>query len=112
MKPSEIVSKLHGVFIFYLLFGGIFISQREFLVFLIPTLQYQYLINNNKCLLTQIQEKLMNDETKKEDTSEIKIQSFITNQMEKYNIKIKPEISEKALHTILYCLFMGNYFML
>ena len=110
MKSHEIVNKIHSGFLFYLLFGGFIISQRNFLVFLIPSLQYQYLINNEKCILTQLEEKLINN--KKEKKEEVILEPFINIKLKEYNINIKPEIREKALHTILYCLFMGNYLMM
>ena len=46
MKKSEIVNKIHSVIIVYLLCGWIFESQREYLVFLLPSLQYQFLMTS------------------------------------------------------------------
>ena len=65
MKKSEIVSKIHGSIILYLLGGWIFESQRKYLVFFLPTIQFQFLVNNNLCILTQLERKLLIQE--KED---------------------------------------------
>ena len=55
MNNSEIVNKFHGPVVLYLLSGWIFESQRKYLVFFIPTIQFQFLINNNMCILTQLE---------------------------------------------------------
>ena len=78
MKNSEIVANIHGFVIFYLLFGGIFYSQRGVLVWFLPTLQYQFLVNNNTCLLTQLEDKLKIEEKSddnKDDNKDDKIKS-------------------------------------
>ena len=59
MKNYEIVNKIHSSLIIYLLLGGFFPSQREFLVLFLPTLQFQFLINDNTCVLTQLENKLI-----------------------------------------------------
>tara|TARA_B110000285_G_scaffold164450_1_gene183657 strand:+ start:126 stop:470 length:345 start_codon:yes stop_codon:yes gene_type:complete len=111
MKYSKIVNNIHSLFIFYLLFGGFFINQRGILVVLIPTLQYQFLINNDKCILTQVEEQLINNENNEnnENNTEIKIDSFIFTKMEEYNIVVEPVLRERLINTLLYFLFIGNY---
>tara|TARA_B110000285_G_scaffold80555_1_gene92970 strand:+ start:1462 stop:1821 length:360 start_codon:yes stop_codon:yes gene_type:complete len=115
MKYSNIVNYIHSLLIFYLLFGGFFINQRGILVVLIPTLQYQFLINNNKCILTQLEEKLINRENKKDNENkidnEIKIDSFIFTKMKEYNIIIEPVLRDRLINTLLYCLFIGNIYV-
>ena len=60
MKKSEIINKIHSILIFYCIFGFIFENQRKNLLLFLPTLQYQFLINDNQCILTQIENKLIN----------------------------------------------------
>lgn len=114
MKNSEIVANIHGIIIFYLLFGGLFYSQRGFLVWFLPTLQYQFLVNNNTCLLTQledklkIEEKLENGDDNKDD--KIKSEGFVDGILKKHNIVIESDKREIAIHTIVYMCFLGNYF--
>ena len=111
MKNSEIVANIHGFVIFYLLFGGIFYSQRGFLVWFLPTLQYQFLVNNNTCLLTQLEDKLKIEE-KNDDNKDDKIKSegFVDGILKKHNIVIESDKREMAIHTIVYLCFLGNYF--
>ena len=54
MKLSVIVNNCHSFLIIYLLFGWLIESQRDILVFVLPTLQYQFLVNENQCILTQL----------------------------------------------------------
>ena len=61
MKKSEIIDKLHSVLIIYFLFGWMIESQRLNLVLLLPTLQFQFLMNNNECLLTSLENKYLNE---------------------------------------------------
>jgi hypothetical protein len=115
MKNSEIVANIHGFVIFYLLFGGIFYSQRGFLIWFLPTLQYQFLVNNNTCLLTQLEDKLKIEEKSddnKDDNKDDKIKSegFVDGILKKHNIVIESDKREMAIHTIVYLCFLGNYF--
>ena len=57
MKKSEIISYTHSSVILYLLFGWMFENQRENLLLLLPTIQFQFLINDNSCILTQLENK-------------------------------------------------------
>ena len=70
MKYSKIVHNLHIASIIYLLFGWILPSHRIILVFMIPSLQFQWLVNNNQCFLTQIEQQLLKDEKKDEAAKE------------------------------------------
>ena len=72
MKQSEIVNHIHSFTTIYLLFGWILQSQRIILVFMLPTVQFQWLVNDNKCFLTQIEHQLLNDERKKDDSKKEK----------------------------------------
>ena len=113
MKNSEIVANIHGFVIFYLLFGGLFYSQRGFLVWFLPTLQYQFLVNNNTCLLTQLEDKLKIEEKSDDDDNKgdkIKSEGFIDGILKKHNIVIESDKREIAIHTIVYMCFLGNYF--
>ena len=90
--------------------GGILESQRSFLVLIIPTLQFQFLLNDNKCILTQLEERLINNERNGDDKKEIQIDGFINRKLVDYNVNVK--IDDMLLHITLYSLFLGNYFMM
>lgn len=108
MNKSEIISKIHTMSIFYLIFGWIFQSQRIVLVFLIPTIQFQWLINNNQCVLTQIEQNLLRKETNKNIIHD----SFIGKMFKKYNLDITERNRELLINNILYSSFMISYFMM
>ena len=72
MKKSEIINKLHSVLIIYFLFGWMIESQRLNLVLLLPTLQFQFLMNNNECLLTSLENQYLIEEK-----SDEQIESFV-----------------------------------
>ena len=57
MKYSGIIDNFHSFLIIYLLFGWLIESQRDILVFVLPTLQYQFLVNENQCVLTQLEKR-------------------------------------------------------
>ena len=108
MKSFEIVNKIHSSLIIYLLLGGFFPSQREFLVLFLPTLQFQFLINDNTCVLTQLENKLIKYE--KEDVKKEESNGFIDSKLKQYNIQVDPIKLEIAINSVIYCCFLANYF--
>ena len=119
MKKSEIVSYTHSSVILYLLFGWIFENQRENLILLLPTIQFQFLINDNNCILTQLENKFLNQE-KKEDKKEDKeddnkeeviVDSFIGKKLKEYNIDVTEKTREMIIHGFTYGSFLLNYYL-
>ena len=108
MNNSEIVNKFHGLVVLYLLSGWIFESQRKYLVFFIPTIQFQFLINNNMCILTQLEKKLLIREKKEE---EIKYDSF-TDKKKEYNIHLSPNTMEYLINGVIYGSFVISYYLM
>ena len=103
MKKSEMISNLHTILIIYFLFGWILESQREYLVFCLPTMQYQFLVNNNECFLTQLENKYLKEEGGKEKLS------FIGNQLKKLNIDLSDRVREYIIHSSVYVSFVISY---
>ncbi len=82
MKKSDIISYAHSSVISYLLFGWIFESQRQNLILLLPSIQFQFLVNDNNCILTQLENKFMKEEKNKDkkedkDDNEVLVDSFV-----------------------------------
>ena len=100
MNKANIINKMHTSIIIYLLIGWMVESQRKYMVFLLPSIQYQFLINNNKCVLTKIEEK--------KDRND----SFIDKKLKEYNINIEPNLREKIIHSMVYGSFIISYFMM
>ena len=101
MKKSDIIDKLHSVIIIYLLFGWIIASQRSNLVLLLPTLQFQFLMNNNECLLTNLENKYLSKDKQ--------IESFVDKKLKQININVRPFIREYITHSSVYMSFLISY---
>lgn len=119
MKKSQIINKLHSILIIYCIFGFIFQSQRKYLLLFLPSLQYQFLVNDNNCILTQLENKLIKQEKNeinkknkgdKQDKDE-EFDSFIGSKLKEYNINLSNKVREKLIHTFLYGCFLTNYFL-
>ena len=104
MKKSEIIDKLHSVLIIYFLFGWMIESQRLNLVLLLPTLQFQFLMNNNECLLTSLENKYLSEEK-----SDEQIESFVDKKLKQINISVRPFIREYITHSSVYMSFLISY---
>lgn len=109
---SQLINHFHQFIILYLLFGWTVESQRDYLIFFLPSIQYQFLINNNMCILTQLENKILEYESKKDESKTKEISdSFINKTLKKYNINIDPSSREKIIHTSVYVSFCMNYFL-
>ena len=109
---SQLINHFHQFIIFYLLLGWTLESQRDYLIFFLPSIQYQFLINNNMCILTQLENKILEYESKKDESKKKEISdSFINKILKKYNINIDPSVREKIIHTSVYVSFCINYFL-
>ena len=100
-KKVLFINRFHSIFASYLLFGWIFESQRKVLVFLIPTLQFQFLVNNNMCILTQLENLYLKDE-KKED-------SFVGKKLKEYQIESSDRKREIMINGLIYLSFFISY---
>ena len=107
MKKSEIINKVHSFLILYFLFGWIFESQRQYLVLLLPSLQYQFLMNNNDCLLTQYENKLL-----KEEKNDKIMESFVETKLKQLNITVSSRIRESIIHTTVFSSFLLSYYLM
>ena len=114
MKQSQIVHYFHLTLVVYMLFGWVFQSQRMILVFLIPTTQFHWLINDNQCMFTQLEKKLLNDEKKKDDKNaeEIQHDSFVGSMLQKCNIDLSEKIRETVINCCVYSSFLISYCLL
>tara|TARA_B100000214_G_C23944920_1_gene617541 strand:- start:968 stop:1303 length:336 start_codon:yes stop_codon:yes gene_type:complete len=111
MKKSEIINKIHSSGIVYLLSGWIFESQRKYLVFFLPTVQFQFLVNDNQCLMTQLERYYLIQE-KQSDTTEIIYDSFVEKKLKEWGINIQPKYRECLINSGLYCSFLISYWLM
>ena len=114
MKQSEIINKIHSFVVVYILLGWIFESQRLFMVFFLPTVQFQFLVNENNCVLTQFEKKLLIEEQKesKKEEEEIVYDSFVGTKLKEWNIELKPKYREYLIHTAVYSSFLLSYYLM
>ena len=114
MKQSQIVHYFHLTLIMYMLFGWVLQSQRIILIFLIPTTQFHWLINDNQCMFTQLENKLLNDEKKKDEKNaeEIQHDSFVGSMLQKCNIDLSERIRETMINCCVYSSFLISYCLL
>lgn len=101
IKISEMIHMIHNLTSVYFLFGWMIPSQRVNLVFLIPSLQYQLLVNNNMCVLTQL-ENYYSEE--KEKTN-----SFTDKKLKEYGISMSDINRERMINSFLYLSFLISY---
>ena len=114
MKQSQVVHYFHLTLVVYMLFGWVLQSQRIILVFFLPTVQFHWLINDNQCIFTQLENKLLNDEKKKDDknTEEIQHESFVGSMLQKCNIDLSERIRETVINCCVYSSFLISYCLL
>jgi hypothetical protein len=98
-----LINRFHSIFSSYLLFGWIFESQRKVLVFIIPTLQFQFSVNNNMCILTQLENRYLKDEKKGD--------SFIGKKLKEYNIQLNDRKREIMINSLIYLSFFISYWV-
>ena len=112
IKKSELINKFHSFIVLYILFGWLIENQRGFLLFFIPSVQFQFLVNNNTCILTQLENKLLELESdKKEDNKNELNNSFVDKKMKELGIRLSPKIREYLVYSSGYISFLITYAM-
>ena len=101
MNISKSINVFHSITSIYFICGWIIPSQRINLVFLLPTLQYQFLMNNNMCLLTQLENKYLKEEEKSD--------SFTGKKLKEYGIVVDKINSERLVNSLIYLSFLISY---
>ena len=80
----------------------------KYLVFLLPTVQFQFLINNNECVITQLENRLLKEEKREDEVKE----SFVICQLRYFNIHLEPHICRNLIHGCVYGSFLMSYFLM
>ena len=81
--------------------GWIIPSQRQILVLLLPTLQYQFLVNNNTCILTQLENRYSIEKDKNN--------SYVDKKFKEYGIQIDASKTEMLINSAIYMSFLMSY---
>ena len=127
IKKSEVINKIHIVVYLYLVFGWLFsLTSCKFILFFSPTVMAQWGINNDRCILTQLEEKykkeeLVNvkilkkddnqivDKDEKEDKDKEENISFTRNMFKKFGIDITERGSNILTYMVAYHSFLQSY---
>lgn len=106
IKASTIVNKFHTIIYLYLIFGWLIsLNSCKVLVGLSPTVMVQWGVNDNKCILTQLEKYLI----KKEKKNIIQETSFTGDTLKKLNIIITPQQITFLSYLVLYHSFLQSY---
>ena len=127
IKKSEVINKIHIVVYLYLIFGWLFsLTSCKFLLFFSPTVMAQWGINNDRCILTQLEEKykkeeLVNvkilkkddnqivDKGEKEDKEKEENISFTRHMFKNFGIDITERGSHILTYMVAYHSFLQSY---
>jgi hypothetical protein len=101
MNKARLINIVHNFTTIYFLVGWIIPSQRPNLVLLLPTLQYQFLVNNNMCILTQLENKYSIEKDKNN--------SFVDKKLKEYGIQIDASKTEMLINSAIYMGFLMSY---
>ena len=124
LKISEIVNKFHIFLSGYIVSGWMFSDiHSKILLGLIPAVYANWLLNDHKCILTVLEHKLIEKETKDdfkkddfkkgdkkdEDEEEEVYEGFILKMLKSHYININNDDLNKILTVISYHSFLQSY---
>ena len=123
IKLSEIVNKFHLFLSGYIVVGWMFSDiHSKILLGLIPSVYGNWLVNDHKCVLTVLEQKLIEkegdlkkdddikkDDDKKDDEEEEVYEGFILKMLKSHNIDIKNDDLNNILTVISYHSFIQSY---
>ena len=110
---SKNISLFHGLLSFYIAFGFLLSEgHQKVLIGLIPSMYGNWLMDDNKCIFTRLEDHFSRSPDKKEEDSNPKLeeQGFITRKINSLGIPITNETGHKitvlvGAHTFIQCYF-------
>lgn len=121
LKLSEIVNKFHLFLSGYIVVGWMFSDiHSKILLGLIPSVYGNWLVNDNKCLLTVLEHKMIEiegsrevdskkDDSKKDDEEDEVYEGFFLKMIKSHGIDINNNDLNKILTVISYHSFLQSY---
>ena len=91
-----------------MLLGWLIESQRKYLVVLLPTVQFQFLVNNDECVITQLENKFLKEEKREDEIKE----SFVNSQLKYLNIHLESHVRKNMIYGCVYGSFLLSYFLM
>ena len=99
---ADRISNIHMALCFYSSVGWLSGYHSRILVFLLPTMMFNWLMDDDNCWMTRLENYFrMNKEKIKE--------GFIENKLTEYNIDIKDINIDKCINIYTYILFILSY---
>ena len=110
---SKNIALFHGLLSFYIAFGFLLSEgHQKVLIGLIPSMYGNWLMDDNKCIFTRLEDHFSRSPDKKEEDSNPKLeeQGFITRKINSLGIPITNETGHKitvlvGAHTFIQCYF-------
>ena len=108
---SKNIALFHSLLSFYIAFGFLLSEgHQKLLIGLIPSMYGNWLMDDNKCIFTRLEDYFSRSPDKKEDDDDPKIeeQGFITRKINSLGIPISNETGHKitvlvGAHTFIHC---------
>ena len=103
MKIYNIINYTHSIFSLYMIFGWTISDYHcKILLFLVPSSYLYYLLDDNYCFITRIENHFKDD-----DKKEI---SFIQTKLNNINIKLKQQLLDKIIYVVLFNTYIMSYY--
>ena len=100
---ADKINNLHLALCFYSSVGWLSEYHSKILVFLLPSMMFNWLIDDNECWMTRLENSFrINDKEKVRE-------GFIENKLKSYDIDIKDIDVGKSISIITYILFILSY---
>ena len=99
---ADRISNVHLVLCFYSSVGWLSVYHSRILVFLLPTMMFNWLMDDDNCWMTRLEYYFRINKEKNKG-------GFIENKLTEYNIEIKDINIDKCINIYTYILFILSY---
>lgn len=99
------INEFHSLLCLYTCFGWISLYHSKVLVVFIPSIFFNWLVDNNRCCVTRL-ENYFKIVDKLEDKSE----GFFKRKLNTYSIKLSDKVIDRIITSITYFSFIISYY--
>lgn len=99
---ADRINNIHLALCAYSCIGWLSVYHSGILVFLLPTMQFNWLMDDNKCCMTRLENYFRRSKGDKSI-------GFIENKLKEYNIEVKDVNIDKCINIVTYILFILSY---
>ena len=65
-------------------------------------------MNNDECVITQLENRLLKDEKREDEVKE----SFVNSQLKYFNVHLEPRVCKNMIYGCVYGSFLLSYFLM